>query len=33
MAYATGAALILLILGINTLANWLLWRYVQKVGG
>ncbi len=33
MAYATGAALILLILGINTLANWLLWRYVRKVGG
>ena len=32
-AYATGAALILLILGINTLANWLLWRYVRKVGG
>ena len=33
MAYATGAALILLILGINTLANWLLWRYFRKVGG
>jgi phosphate transport system permease protein len=33
MAYATGAALILMILGINTLANWLLWRYVRKVGG
>lgn len=32
-AYATGAALILLILGINTLANWLLWRYIRKVGG
>lgn len=32
-AYATGAALILLILGINTLANWLLWRYVRKVEG
>jgi phosphate transport system permease protein len=32
-AYATGAALILLILAINTLANWLLWRYVRKVGG
>jgi len=31
-AYATGAALILLILAINTLANWLLWRYVRKVG-
>jgi len=33
MAYATGAALILMILGINTLANWLLWRYFRKVGG
>jgi phosphate transport system permease protein len=32
-AYATGAALILLILAINTLANWLLWRYVRKAGG
>jgi phosphate transport system permease protein len=32
-AYATGAALILLILGINSLANWLLWRYVRKVRG
>jgi len=32
-AYATGAALILMILAINTLANWLLWRYVRKVGG
>jgi phosphate transport system permease protein len=32
-AYATGAALILLILAINTVANWLLWRYVRKVGG
>jgi len=33
MAYATGAALILLILVINTLANWLLWRYVRRVKG
>ncbi len=33
MAYASGAALILLILVINTLANWLLWRYVRRVGG
>jgi len=33
MAYATGAALILLILTINTLANWLLWRYVRKKRG
>jgi phosphate transport system permease protein len=33
MAYATGAALILLILVINTLANWLLWRYVRRVEG
>lgn len=33
MAYATGAALILLILVINTLANWLLHRYIQKTGG
>jgi phosphate transport system permease protein len=32
MAYATGAALIVMILGINTLANWLLWRYLRKVG-
>jgi phosphate transport system permease protein len=30
MAYATGAALILLILAINTLANWLLFRYVHR---
>ena len=30
MAYATGAALILLILGINTAANWLMYRYVHK---
>jgi phosphate transport system permease protein len=33
MAYATGAALIILILGINAVANWFLWRYVRKVGG
>ena len=33
MAYATGAALILLILLINTLANWLLVRYVRKLRG
>jgi phosphate transport system permease protein len=32
MAYATGAALIVMILGINTLANWLLWRYLRKLG-
>ncbi len=30
MAYATGAALIILILIINTVANWLLFRYVHK---
>jgi phosphate transport system permease protein len=30
MAYATGAGLILLILAINTVANWLLFRYVHK---
>lgn len=30
MAYATGAALIILILGINTVANWLMYRYVHK---
>ena len=30
MAYATGAALIILILIINTTANWLLFRYVHK---
>jgi phosphate transport system permease protein len=30
MAYATGAALILLILAINTVANWLMYRYVHK---
>lgn len=33
MAYATGAALILLILAINTLANWFLFRRVRKIGG
>ncbi len=33
MAYATGAALILLILAVNTAANWLLHRYVRKLGG
>ena len=33
MAYATGAALILMILSINTLANWLLWRYFRQAGG
>jgi phosphate transport system permease protein len=33
MAYGTGAALILLILAINTLANWLLLRYVRKLRG
>ena len=33
MAYATGAALILLILVINTIANWLLQRYVRKLEG
>jgi phosphate transport system permease protein len=30
MAYATGAALIILILVINTVANWLLFRYGHK---
>ncbi|MCX5910080.1 MAG: phosphate ABC transporter permease PstA [Deltaproteobacteria bacterium] len=30
MAYATGAALILLILAINTAANLLLFRYIRK---
>ena len=30
MAYATGAVLILLILAINTLANWLMFRYMHK---
>ncbi len=30
MAYATGAGLIILILIINTAANWLLFRYVHK---
>jgi phosphate transport system permease protein len=33
MAYGSGAALILLILVINTLANWLLLRYVRKLRG
>ncbi len=33
MAYATGAALILLILVINTIANGLLHRYVRKLEG
>ena len=33
MAYATGAALILLILVINSIANWLLHRYVRKLEG
>lgn len=31
MAYATGAALILLILAINAVANWLMYRYVHRV--
>jgi phosphate transport system permease protein len=30
MAYATGAALILLILAINAAANWLMYRYVHR---
>jgi len=30
MAYATGAALILLILAINAVANWLMYRYVHR---
>ncbi len=30
MAYATGAALIVLILAINTAANFLLFRYIRK---
>ncbi len=30
MAYATGAGLIILILIINTMANWLLFRYVHR---
>jgi phosphate transport system permease protein len=29
MAYETGAALILLVLVVNTIANWLLNRYVR----
>jgi len=33
MAYATGAALILLILAINTAANWLLHRYIRRLEG
>jgi len=33
MAYATGAALILMILTINAAANWLLHRYVRKMEG
>ncbi len=30
MAYATGAALIILILGINTVATWLMHRFISK---
>ena len=30
MAYGTGAALILLVLFINTVANWLLNRYIRR---
>lgn len=33
MAYATGAALILLILLINSAANWMLHRYIRKLKG
>ena len=33
MAYATGAALILLILAINAIANWLVHRYIRKMEG
>jgi phosphate transport system permease protein len=33
MAYATGAALILMILAINAVANWLLYRYIRKLEG
>jgi ABC-type phosphate transport system permease subunit len=29
MAYGTGATLILLVLGINLIANWLLNRYIR----
>jgi phosphate transport system permease protein len=29
MAYGTGAALILLVLFINTIANWFLDRYIR----
>jgi hypothetical protein len=30
MAYGTGAALILLVLFVNILANWLLIRHIRK---
>ncbi len=30
MAYGTGAAIILLVLIINTVANWMMYRYVHK---
>jgi phosphate transport system permease protein len=30
MAYATGAALILLILAINSVANWMMYRFIHK---
>jgi phosphate transport system permease protein len=30
MAYGTGAALILLVLLVNTVANWLLNRYIRR---
>jgi len=30
MAYGTGAALILLVLLVNIIANWLLNRYIRK---
>ena len=33
MAYATGAALILMILAINAVANWLLYRYIRRMEG
>lgn len=32
MAYGTGAALILLVLFVNIIANWLLNRYIRKKG-
>lgn len=32
MAYGTGAALILLVLSVNIIANWLLNRYIRKKG-